>query len=122
RGHAHRDGRAGPRPGGVLVRPARGGPGGRPARLQQRPRLLRPGLRHLPRPGDPRRARLVAAGPGPRPDRTRGRSGSMTWYETEAGFALDPVERAIADIVAGRPVVVVDDENRENEGDLIFAA
>ncbi|WUV84565.1 bifunctional 3,4-dihydroxy-2-butanone-4-phosphate synthase/GTP cyclohydrolase II [Streptomyces sp. NBC_01476] len=35
---------------------------------------------------------------------------------------LDPVERAIADIAAGRPVVVVDDENRENEGDLIVAA
>jgi 3,4-dihydroxy 2-butanone 4-phosphate synthase/GTP cyclohydrolase II len=63
---------------------------------------------------------LRARAPGS--DRTRGRSGSMTWYETEAGFALDPVERAIADIVAGRPVVVVDDENRENEGDLIFAA
>jgi 3,4-dihydroxy 2-butanone 4-phosphate synthase/GTP cyclohydrolase II len=35
---------------------------------------------------------------------------------------LDPIERAIADIAAGRPVVVVDDEDRENEGDLIFAA
>ena len=35
---------------------------------------------------------------------------------------LDTVERAIADIAAGRAVVVVDDEDRENEGDLIFAA
>ena len=35
---------------------------------------------------------------------------------------LDTIERAIADIAAGRAVVVVDDENRENEGDLIFAA
>ncbi|MBD8869719.1 bifunctional 3,4-dihydroxy-2-butanone-4-phosphate synthase/GTP cyclohydrolase II [Nocardioides sp. MJB4] len=35
---------------------------------------------------------------------------------------LDPVERAIADIAAGRAVVVVDDEDRENEGDIIFAA
>jgi 3,4-dihydroxy 2-butanone 4-phosphate synthase / GTP cyclohydrolase II len=35
---------------------------------------------------------------------------------------LDDVERAIADIAAGRAVVVVDDENRENEGDIIFAA
>src|SRR3954471_469867 len=35
---------------------------------------------------------------------------------------LDPIERAIADIAAGKPVVVVDDEDRENEGDLIFAA
>jgi 3,4-dihydroxy 2-butanone 4-phosphate synthase / GTP cyclohydrolase II len=32
------------------------------------------------------------------------------------------VERAIADIATGRPVVVVDDADRENEGDLIFAA
>jgi 3,4-dihydroxy 2-butanone 4-phosphate synthase/GTP cyclohydrolase II len=35
---------------------------------------------------------------------------------------LDPIERAIADIAAGKAVVVVDDEDRENEGDLIFAA
>ncbi len=35
---------------------------------------------------------------------------------------LDPVDRALDDIRAGRAVVVVDDENRENEGDLIFAA
>ena len=32
------------------------------------------------------------------------------------------VERAIADMAAGKPVVVVDDADRENEGDLIFAA
>jgi 3,4-dihydroxy 2-butanone 4-phosphate synthase/GTP cyclohydrolase II len=35
---------------------------------------------------------------------------------------FDSIERALADIAAGRPVVVVDDEDRENEGDLIFAA
>jgi 3,4-dihydroxy 2-butanone 4-phosphate synthase/GTP cyclohydrolase II len=35
---------------------------------------------------------------------------------------LDSIERAIADIEAGRPVVVIDDEDRENEGDLILAA
>ncbi|MCS0639531.1 bifunctional 3,4-dihydroxy-2-butanone-4-phosphate synthase/GTP cyclohydrolase II [Streptomyces sp. LP05-1] len=39
-----------------------------------------------------------------------------------ADLALDPVEQAIRDIAAGRPVVVVDDEDRENEGDLIVAA
>jgi 3,4-dihydroxy 2-butanone 4-phosphate synthase / GTP cyclohydrolase II len=39
-----------------------------------------------------------------------------------ASIRLDPVERAIADIAAGKAVVVVDDETRENEGDLIFAA
>ncbi|HXA59911.1 MAG TPA: bifunctional 3,4-dihydroxy-2-butanone-4-phosphate synthase/GTP cyclohydrolase II [Streptosporangiaceae bacterium] len=35
---------------------------------------------------------------------------------------FDTIEEAVADIAAGRPVIVVDDENRENEGDLIFAA
>jgi 3,4-dihydroxy 2-butanone 4-phosphate synthase / GTP cyclohydrolase II len=35
---------------------------------------------------------------------------------------LDSVERAIADIAAGKAVVVVDDEDRENEGDIVFAA
>ncbi|MFF1406871.1 bifunctional 3,4-dihydroxy-2-butanone-4-phosphate synthase/GTP cyclohydrolase II [Streptomyces sp. NPDC058294] len=37
-------------------------------------------------------------------------------------YALDPIEQAVADIAAGRPVVVVDDEDRENEGDLVIAA
>ncbi len=32
------------------------------------------------------------------------------------------IDRAVSDVAAGRPVVVVDDEDRENEGDLIFAA
>ncbi|WP_051267176.1 bifunctional 3,4-dihydroxy-2-butanone-4-phosphate synthase/GTP cyclohydrolase II [Nakamurella lactea] len=35
---------------------------------------------------------------------------------------FDSIDDAIAEIAAGRPVVVVDDEDRENEGDLIFAA
>src|SRR3954466_9121810 len=35
---------------------------------------------------------------------------------------LDTVERALADIAAGKAVVVVDDLERENDGDLIFAA
>jgi 3,4-dihydroxy 2-butanone 4-phosphate synthase / GTP cyclohydrolase II len=38
------------------------------------------------------------------------------------GTRLDSVERAIADIAAGRAVVVVDDVTRENEGDIVFAA
>ncbi len=38
------------------------------------------------------------------------------------GLALDPVEEAVRDIAEGRPVVVVDDESRENEGDLVVAA
>jgi 3,4-dihydroxy-2-butanone 4-phosphate synthase len=35
---------------------------------------------------------------------------------------LDTIQRAVDDIALGRPVVVVDDEDRENEGDLTFAA
>ncbi len=35
---------------------------------------------------------------------------------------FDSIARAVVDIGRGRPVVVVDDEDRENEGDLIFAA
>ena len=35
---------------------------------------------------------------------------------------LDDVAHAIAEVAAGRPVVVVDDADRENEGDIIFAA
>ncbi|MFJ9772480.1 bifunctional 3,4-dihydroxy-2-butanone-4-phosphate synthase/GTP cyclohydrolase II [Kitasatospora sp. NPDC101157] len=51
----------------------------------------------------------------------------MTENQTHPGstgdeLVLDPVERAIADIALGRAVVVVDDEDRENEGDLVFAA
>jgi 3,4-dihydroxy 2-butanone 4-phosphate synthase/3,4-dihydroxy 2-butanone 4-phosphate synthase/GTP cyclohydrolase II len=36
--------------------------------------------------------------------------------------ALDPIEDAIRALAAGRPVLVVDNEDRENEGDIIFAA
>ena len=35
---------------------------------------------------------------------------------------FNTIEEAIADIQAGKMVVVVDDENRENEGDLVMAA
>jgi 3,4-dihydroxy-2-butanone 4-phosphate synthase len=36
--------------------------------------------------------------------------------------ALDPIDEAIQAMAAGRPVLVVDNEDRENEGDIIFAA
>ncbi|MFF5725687.1 bifunctional 3,4-dihydroxy-2-butanone-4-phosphate synthase/GTP cyclohydrolase II [[Kitasatospora] papulosa] len=47
-----------------------------------------------------------------------------TWLHdrTFEDLSLDPVEQAVRDIAAGRPVVVVDDEDRENEGDLVIAA
>jgi 3,4-dihydroxy 2-butanone 4-phosphate synthase/GTP cyclohydrolase II len=37
-------------------------------------------------------------------------------------MSFDTVEQAIADIAAGKLIIVADDEDRENEGDLICAA
>ncbi|MFC5771937.1 bifunctional 3,4-dihydroxy-2-butanone-4-phosphate synthase/GTP cyclohydrolase II [Thauera sinica] len=37
-------------------------------------------------------------------------------------MALSPIEDVVADVRAGRMVVIVDDEDRENEGDLVIAA
>jgi 3,4-dihydroxy 2-butanone 4-phosphate synthase/GTP cyclohydrolase II len=42
--------------------------------------------------------------------------------ELYAAIPLDEVARAIKDIAEGRPVIVVDDADRENEGDIVFAA
>ncbi len=39
-----------------------------------------------------------------------------------SNFEFDPISTALLDFAAGKMVVVVDDENRENEGDLICAA
>jgi len=38
------------------------------------------------------------------------------------GFLFNTIESAITEIKKGRPVIVVDDEDRENEGDFIIAA
>lgn len=35
---------------------------------------------------------------------------------------FDTIEEAVKDLKAGKPVIVVDDENRENEGDLVALA
>jgi 3,4-dihydroxy 2-butanone 4-phosphate synthase/GTP cyclohydrolase II len=40
----------------------------------------------------------------------------------DTAWQFDAIEDALVDIKAGRAIVVVDDENRENEGDLICAA
>src|SRR6266436_1358331 len=42
--------------------------------------------------------------------------------KVEGGIMFATVTEAIAEIKAGRMVVVVDDEDRENEGDLTLAA
>jgi 3,4-dihydroxy-2-butanone 4-phosphate synthase len=36
--------------------------------------------------------------------------------------AIERIHRALEDIAAGKMVVLVDDEQRENEGDLVMAA
>ncbi len=41
---------------------------------------------------------------------------------TDDSQPFDSIEAVLADIRAGRPVIVTDDADRENEGDLIFAA
>lgn len=41
---------------------------------------------------------------------------------TVTSIAFDSIDTALGEIKAGRAIVVVDDENRENEGDLICAA
>ncbi|WP_341526564.1 bifunctional 3,4-dihydroxy-2-butanone-4-phosphate synthase/GTP cyclohydrolase II [Nostoc sp. UHCC 0302] len=46
----------------------------------------------------------------------------MSQPKTTQAFQFDPIDAALADLKAGRVIVVVDDENRENEGDLICAA
>jgi len=42
--------------------------------------------------------------------------------ETKAWSGLDPIEDIVAAVRAGEMVVILDDEDRENEGDLIMAA
>jgi 3,4-dihydroxy 2-butanone 4-phosphate synthase/GTP cyclohydrolase II len=41
---------------------------------------------------------------------------------TESRGPFDSIDEAIADVRAGKMVVVLDDEDRENEGDLVMAA
>ena len=40
----------------------------------------------------------------------------------ENKLKLNTIDEAIADIKAGKVVIVVDDEDRENEGDFVAAA
>ncbi|MEH2295040.1 bifunctional 3,4-dihydroxy-2-butanone-4-phosphate synthase/GTP cyclohydrolase II [Nostoc sp.] len=46
----------------------------------------------------------------------------MSQPNTTQAFKFDSIDAALADLKSGRVIVVVDDENRENEGDLICAA
>src|SRR5210317_379916 len=47
---------------------------------------------------------------------------NTTIHPHTASSPFSAIEDIIADIAAGKMVIMVDDENRENEGDLIMAA
>lgn len=47
---------------------------------------------------------------------------SGVWMEQMSTDCFDSIEACLADIRAGRFVVITDDANRENEGDLVMAA
>src|SRR5690606_33727441 len=80
----------------------------------------------------PRDARVHHAGrkgargcgePGRGRDRqVRGAASAASRQGARTMNAFEKVERAIAEIRAGRMVILVDDEDRENEGDLCMAA
>ena len=40
----------------------------------------------------------------------------------QMSYTLNTIEEVIEDLKAGKPVIIVDDESRENEGDLVIAA
>jgi 3,4-dihydroxy 2-butanone 4-phosphate synthase / GTP cyclohydrolase II len=46
----------------------------------------------------------------------------MTTLDSTPTTHISPIEDIVAELAAGRMVVVVDDEDRENEGDLLMAA
>ena len=44
------------------------------------------------------------------------------FFETMDNFQLNTIEEALEDLRNGKMIIVVDDEDRENEGDLLAAA
>ena len=67
------------------------------------------------------------ASPGTLPARdpsseSKSKSQSQSRTESESEFSFDSMEDALASFARGEFLVVMDDENRENEGDLIVAA
>src|SRR5205814_8805644 len=78
--------------------------------VRRRPRLARPVYPRADDAGEADQRRPSA--------RRSGRAGQVR----EAAMSFTAVDQAIADIRAGKLVIVADDERRENEGDLIGAA
>src|SRR5207302_1486551 len=58
----------------------------------------------------------------PARERPGSRRGRRAGQVREATMSQHAIEQAIADIRAGKLVIVADDESRENEGDLVGAA
>jgi 3,4-dihydroxy-2-butanone 4-phosphate synthase len=56
------------------------------------------------------------------PERTGADAPESARRAGSAPVRLDPIEDAVRAMAEGRPVLVVDNEDRENEGDIIFAA
>jgi len=54
--------------------------------------------------------------------KSRSKSSDKPISEIEPSPGLSTISDAIADIAAGKMVILVDDEDRENEGDLVIAA
>jgi 3,4-dihydroxy 2-butanone 4-phosphate synthase/GTP cyclohydrolase II len=46
----------------------------------------------------------------------------MGWAPYNGGMPISPIPELIAELAAGRMVILVDEEDRENEGDLVLAA
>lgn len=73
--------------------------------------------------GEPEPARPVVAGQADLgPDGQPLTEATAATPRDASGVHLDDIPTALAAIAAGKAVVVVDDEDRENEGDLIAAA
>jgi 3,4-dihydroxy 2-butanone 4-phosphate synthase/GTP cyclohydrolase II len=99
-----------PRPCAAAPAPARA------ARAAPRPRPRRGGA-----PAPPPRAAAASSPPAPPPPPAFRAPADGRDLETPApGF--DSIADALAAVAAGEMVVVLDDEDRENEGDLIMAA
>src|SRR6185436_4799153 len=53
---------------------------------------------------------------------SRDGKGGIPYYHDPRRISMNTIEEAVQDIRDGRMVIVVDDEDRENEGDLTLAA
>src|ERR1700692_2980490 len=55
-------------------------------------------------------------------EKTSGRNGIIMIVQAKEAFQLDAIDDVVSDVALGRIVIVTDDADRENEGDLVMAA